>query len=168
LVIPRKRQEKIMKNFSIPEIDRAVAKKRVEWRAFRVTNLLVMKFRGKHLASPRHRRPPQTLFPESCLVAARQPAPGRQSPGQAPGRAPAQTAGAQGVVVAQSRLGQMLCRDCGNARDRRIGHELLRQAARAGDRRAQLEYARLCEEEQAVGLAARRSGLLRRRIRCSG
>jgi TPR repeat protein len=48
-------------------------------------------------------------------------------------------------VVAQSRLGQMLCRDCGNARDRRIGHELLRQAARAGDRRAQLEYARLCQ-----------------------
>ncbi|MFV3406701.1 MULTISPECIES: tetratricopeptide repeat protein [Pseudomonas] len=51
----------------------------------------------------------------------------------------------QGVVVAQSRLGQMLCRECGNARDRRIGHELLRQAARAGDRRAQLEYARLCQ-----------------------
>src|SRR5690606_22246606 len=39
----------------------------------------------------------------------------------------------QGVVVAQSRLGKMLCHDCGNARDRRIGHELLRQAARAGD-----------------------------------
>ncbi|MER2297228.1 sel1 repeat family protein [Pseudomonas promysalinigenes] len=55
----------------------------------------------------------------------------------------------QGVVVAQSRLGQMLCRDCGNARDRRIGHELLRQAARAGDRRAQLEYARLFEDAQA-------------------
>lgn len=43
----------------------------------------------------------------------------------------------QGVVVAQSRLGQMLCHDCGNPRDRRIGHELLRQAARAGDQRAQ-------------------------------
>ncbi|WP_133970613.1 MULTISPECIES: tetratricopeptide repeat protein [Pseudomonas] len=54
----------------------------------------------------------------------------------------------QGVVVAQSRLGQMLCRDCGNARDRRIGHELLRQAARAGDRRAQLEYARLCQHSE--------------------
>ncbi|QXI39706.1 tetratricopeptide repeat protein [Pseudomonas xantholysinigenes] len=54
----------------------------------------------------------------------------------------------QGVVVAQSRLGQMLCRDCGNARDRRIGHELLRQAARAGDRRAQLEYGRLCPEPE--------------------
>ena len=49
----------------------------------------------------------------------------------------------EGVVVAQSRLGQMLCRDCGNPRDRRIGHELLRQAARAGDRRAQLELRRL-------------------------
>ncbi|MFB4392963.1 MULTISPECIES: tetratricopeptide repeat protein [unclassified Pseudomonas] len=53
----------------------------------------------------------------------------------------------QGVVVAQSRLGQMLCRECGNARDRRIGHELLRQAARAGDRRAQLEYGRLCQAQ---------------------
>ncbi|MBF8748535.1 sel1 repeat family protein [Pseudomonas putida] len=54
----------------------------------------------------------------------------------------------QGVVVAQSRLGQMLCRDCGNSRDRRIGHELLRQAARAGDRRAQLEYARVCQSSE--------------------
>lgn len=54
----------------------------------------------------------------------------------------------QGVVVAQSRLGQMLCRDCGNSRDRRIGHELLRQAARAGDRRAQLEYARVCQASE--------------------
>ncbi len=45
----------------------------------------------------------------------------------------------EGVVVAQSRLGQLLCRDCGSARDRRIGQELLRQAARAGDRTAQLE-----------------------------
>jgi TPR repeat protein len=49
----------------------------------------------------------------------------------------------QGVVLAQSRLGQLLCRDCGNNRDRRIGLELLRQAARAGDRRAQLELGRL-------------------------
>ncbi|WP_201174650.1 sel1 repeat family protein [Pseudomonas sp. S31] len=54
----------------------------------------------------------------------------------------------QGVVVAQSRLGQMLCRDCGNSRDRRIGHELLRQAARAGDRQAQQEYARLCQASE--------------------
>ncbi|KAF1311978.1 hypothetical protein BLX42_05880 [Pseudomonas sp. SG-MS2] len=54
----------------------------------------------------------------------------------------------EGVVVAQSRLGQMLCRDCGNSRDRRIGHELLRQAARAGDRLAQLEYARLCQASE--------------------
>lgn len=54
----------------------------------------------------------------------------------------------EGVVVAQSRLGQMLCRDCGNARDRRIGHELLRQAARAGDRHAQLEYGRLCSQPE--------------------
>ncbi|MDA7088392.1 sel1 repeat family protein [Pseudomonas sp. SA3-5] len=49
----------------------------------------------------------------------------------------------EGVVLAQSRLGQLLCRDCGNTRDRRIGFELLRQAARSGDRRAQLELGRL-------------------------
>lgn len=49
----------------------------------------------------------------------------------------------QGVVVAQSCLGQLLCRDCGNTRDRRIGLELLRQAARSGDGRAQLELGRL-------------------------
>ncbi|SNS81152.1 hypothetical protein SAMN05444352_115136 [Pseudomonas japonica] len=54
----------------------------------------------------------------------------------------------EGVVVAQSRLGQMLCRDCGNARDRRIGHELLRQAARAGDLHAQREYERLCSQSE--------------------
>ncbi|GLZ87267.1 hypothetical protein Pres01_33180 [Metapseudomonas resinovorans] len=52
----------------------------------------------------------------------------------------------EGVVAAQSRLGQMLCRDCGNQRDRRIGLDLLRQAARAGDRRAQLELGRLCSQ----------------------
>ena len=55
----------------------------------------------------------------------------------------------QGVVAAQSRLGRMLCRDCGNARDRRIGQELLRQAARAGDPQAQLEYVRLCMQSPA-------------------
>ncbi|WMI98408.1 sel1 repeat family protein [Pseudomonas chlororaphis subsp. aurantiaca] len=49
----------------------------------------------------------------------------------------------EGVVVAQSRLGQLMCRECGNARDRRIGHDLLRQAARAGDRRAQLELGQI-------------------------
>ncbi|MDU9022701.1 sel1 repeat family protein [Pseudomonas corrugata] len=42
----------------------------------------------------------------------------------------------EGVVAAQSRLGQLMCRECGNARDRRIGQDLLRQAARAGDHRA--------------------------------
>lgn len=55
----------------------------------------------------------------------------------------------QGVVAAQSRLGQLLCRDCGNARDRRIGLELLRQAARAGDVRAQVELGRAyCQPRQ--------------------
>lgn len=48
-----------------------------------------------------------------------------------------------GVVSAQSRLGRLLCCDCGNPRDRRIGLELLRQAARAGDQSAQLELGRL-------------------------
>src|SRR5690606_14341259 len=43
----------------------------------------------------------------------------------------------QGVVEAQSRLGQLLCMECGSPRDRRIGIELLRQAARAGDPQAQ-------------------------------
>ncbi|MBA1195160.1 sel1 repeat family protein [Pseudomonas entomophila] len=52
----------------------------------------------------------------------------------------------QGVVVAQSRLGQMLCHECGSARDRRMGHELLRQAARSGDPQAQFEYGRLCAD----------------------
>ncbi|AYC32202.1 sel1 repeat family protein [Pseudomonas cavernae] len=56
----------------------------------------------------------------------------------------------QGVVLAQSRLGQLLCRDCGNARDRRIGVELLRQAARSGDRRAQLELGRLYRQPRSL------------------
>ena len=49
----------------------------------------------------------------------------------------------QGVVLAQSRLGHLMCRDCGSARDQRIGHELLRQAARAGDRVAQQELSKI-------------------------
>src|SRR5690606_17013953 len=50
----------------------------------------------------------------------------------------------QGVVEAQSRLGQLLCLECGSARDRRVGIELLRQAARAGDRQAQALSESLC------------------------
>lgn len=62
----------------------------------------------------------------------------------------------EGVTVAQSRLGQMLCRDCGNTRDRRIGIELLRQAARSGDLRAQLELGRhYIQPRQAEPLQAR-------------
>jgi TPR repeat protein len=45
----------------------------------------------------------------------------------------------QGVVLAQSRLGLLMCRECGSPRDQRIGHDLLRQAARAGDPGAQQE-----------------------------
>ncbi len=65
----------------------------------------------------------------------------------------------QGVVVAQSRLGQLLCRDCGNTRDRRIGLELLRQAARAGDLRAQLELARHYSQPRQAELAQARHWL---------
>lgn len=49
----------------------------------------------------------------------------------------------QGVVEAQSRLGQLLCLECGSPRDRRVGIELLRQAARAGDPQAQALSERL-------------------------
>lgn len=56
----------------------------------------------------------------------------------------------QGVVQAQSRLGQILCRECGNTRDRRIGVELLRQAARAGDGLAQLELGRLYSQSRTL------------------
>ncbi|MDG1580262.1 sel1 repeat family protein [Pseudomonas sp. GOM6] len=65
----------------------------------------------------------------------------------------------QGVVVAQSRLGQLLCRDCGNTRDRRIGLELLRQAARAGDLRAQLELARYYSQPRQAEFAQARHWL---------
>ncbi|MEN0105417.1 MAG: sel1 repeat family protein [Pseudomonas sp.] len=62
----------------------------------------------------------------------------------------------QGVVVAQTRLGELLCRDCGNTRDRRIGFELLRQAGRAHDRRAQLELGRLYSQARHYDLAEAR------------
>lgn len=65
----------------------------------------------------------------------------------------------QGVVLAQSRLGQLLCRDCGNPRDRRIGVELLRLAARAGDRRAQLELGRLYSQPRSNELQQARHWL---------
>lgn len=55
-----------------------------------------------------------------------------------------------GVVQAQSRLGQLMCRDCGNTRDRRIGLEMLRQAARSGDRRAQLELGRFYSQPRTL------------------
>ena len=54
----------------------------------------------------------------------------------------------QGVVPAQTRLGQLLCRDCGNPRDRRMGFELLRQAARTGDVSAQLELGQLYSQSR--------------------
>lgn len=110
-----------------------------------------MKFRGKHLASSAASPSASSSKRFSLKVALwllDSPRLGdRPSVKHLAGRMLKQPA-RQGVVVAQSRLGQMLCRDCGNARDRRIGHELLRQAARAGDRRAQLEYGRLCQHSE--------------------
>lgn len=110
-----------------------------------------MKFRGKHLASPAASTPappPKRFSLKVALWLLDNPRLGdKPQVKHLAGRLLKQPA-RQGVVVAQSRLGQMLCRDCGNARDRRIGHELLRQAARAGDRRAQLEYARLCQHNE--------------------
>lgn len=62
----------------------------------------------------------------------------------------------EGVIEAQSRLGQLLCRDCDSQRDRRIGFELLRQAARAGDCQAQLELGRLyCQPQHREPAKAR-------------
>lgn len=110
-----------------------------------------MKLRGKHLASPDASSSlpsPQRFSLKVALWLLDSPRLGdKPSVKHLAGRMLKQPA-RQGVVVAQSRLGQMLCRDCGNARDRRIGHELLRQAARAGDRRAQLEYGRLCQAQE--------------------
>ncbi|MGE8113250.1 sel1 repeat family protein [Pseudomonas sp. NPDC086566] len=111
-----------------------------------------MKFRGKSLASPAVASPapsPKRFSLKVALWLLDSPSLGdKPQIKHIAGHLLKQPA-REGVVVAQSRLGQMLCRDCGNARDRRIGHELLRQAARAGDRRAQLEYARLFEADAA-------------------
>jgi len=112
---------------------------------------LVMKLRGKHFASPDASPSlpsPKRFSLKVALWLLDSPRLGdKPSVKHLAGRMLKQPA-RQGVVVAQSRLGQMLCRDCGNARDRRIGHELLRQAARAGDRRAQLEFGRLCQAQE--------------------
>ncbi|MQG91444.1 sel1 repeat family protein [Pseudomonas sp. MN1F] len=109
-----------------------------------------MKFRGKSLASPAvasSAPAPKRFSLKVALWLLDSPRLGdKQQVKHLAGRLLKQPA-REGVVVAQSRLGQMLCRDCGNARDRRIGHELLRQAARAGDLRAQLEYARLFQAD---------------------
>jgi len=109
-----------------------------------------MKFRGKHLASLAVTQPapsPKRFSMKVALWLLDNPRLGdKPQVKHLAGRLLKQPA-RQGVVVAQSRLGQMLCRDCGNARDRRIGQDLLRQAARAGDQRAQVEYARLCQAD---------------------
>lgn len=65
----------------------------------------------------------------------------------------------EGVVVAQSRLGRLLCQDCDGARDRRVGVQLLRQAARAGDRQAQFELGRLFVQPEHLQLEQARHWL---------
>lgn len=121
-------------------------KKRVEWRAFRFVPQYFMKFRSVPtsvtsitsdvtppkrfsirvaewlLDSPRLGDNPNIKHFAGRLL-----------------KAPAR----EGVVAAQSRLGLLMCRECGNARDRRIGQDLLRQAARAGDRRARQELGQI-------------------------
>lgn len=101
-----------------------------------------MKFRGKHLSSPAASTPAPPAKRFSLKVALwllDSPRLGHSTNiKHFAGRLLKQPA-RDGVVAAQSRLGQLMCRECDNARDRRIGHELLRLAARAGDRRAQRE-----------------------------
>lgn len=61
-----------------------------------------------------------------------------------------------GVVQAQLRLGQLLCGNCNNARDRRMGVQLLTQAARAGDCQARLELGTLlCQSRHYEPLQAK-------------
>ena len=117
-------------------------KKRVEWRAFRSAPQCFMKFRS---VSPSVTDTPQTVTAPKrfslkvALWLLDSPRLGQSTNiKHRAGRLLKQPA-REGVVAAQSRLGQLMCRECGNARDRRIGHDLLRSAARAGDRRAQRE-----------------------------
>lgn len=121
-------------------------KKRVEWRAFRSVPQCFMKFRSVSPSvtdSPQVVTAPKRFSLKVALWLLDSPRLGH-SPNvkHFAGHLLKQPARA-GVVVAQSRLGQLMCRECGNARDRRIGHDLLRQAARAGDRIAQRELGQI-------------------------
>lgn len=121
--------------------DFTCTKKRVEWRAFRSAPQCFMKFRSSVSATSTPSRviPPKRFAMRVAEWLLDSPRLGENSNVKHfAGRLLKQPA-REGVVAAQSRLGQLMCRECGNARDRRIGQELLRQAARAGDRRAQEE-----------------------------
>ena len=114
-------------------------KKRVEWRAFRSAPQCFMKFRS---VSPSVTDTPQTVTAPkrfSLKVALWLLDSPRLGQSNNIKHLAGRLVEREGVVAAQSRLGQLMCRECGNARDRRIGHDLLRSAARAGDRRAQRE-----------------------------
>ena len=117
-------------------------KKRVEWRAFRSAPQCFMKFRSHSISSPA--KPSIVVPPKRFSMRVAEWLLDSPRLGENPsvkhiaGRLLKQPA-REGVVAAQSRLGQLMCRECGNARDRRIGQDLLRQAARAGDLRAQRE-----------------------------
>lgn len=121
-------------------------KKRVEWRAFRSAPQCFMKFRSVSPAvtdNPPSVTPPKRFSLKVALWLLDNPRIG-DNPNikHFAGRLLKQPA-REGVVVAQSRLGLLMCRECGNARDRRIGHDLLRQAARAGDPGAQRELGQI-------------------------
>ena len=117
-------------------------KKRVEWRAFRSVPQCFMKFRSVSPSvtdTPHTVTAPKRFSLKVALWLLDSPRLGQSTNiKHIAGRLLKQPA-REGVVAAQSRLGQLMCRECGNARDRRIGHDLLRSAARAGDRCAQRE-----------------------------
>lgn len=120
-------------------------KKGVEWRAFCSALQYFMKFRTTTASAARSTTPsdaPKRFSLRVAIWLLDNPRLGANpSVKHVAGHLLKQPA-RQGVVLAQSRLGQLMCRDCGSARDRRIGHELLRQAARAGDRIAQQELSK--------------------------
>ncbi len=122
--------------------DFTFVKKRVEWRALRFALLSDMKFRSTS-SSPSSSNTtstePKRFSLRVALWLLDSPSLGHNpNVKHFAGRLLKQPA-RQGVVLAQRRLGQLMCRDCGSSRERRIGHELLRQAARAGDQVARRE-----------------------------
>jgi hypothetical protein len=104
-------------------------KKRVEWRALRFVPQCFMKFRSVSpsvTSTPPTVTAPKRFSLKVALWLLDSPRLGHSTNVKHfAGRLLKQPA-RDGVVVAQSRLGQLMCRECGSARDRRIGHDLLR------------------------------------------